>query len=99
MKLWTMRFDESRLDNFPQVCYKGTEINPNKESSLVKEIFRIFYLTHRDSKDKIKIIENNKLELPYKNLYNMVFPPKKVEFETEYFVDLLNLFSIELEGF
>ena len=99
MKLWTLQFNESNLVNFPQICYKGIEISQDKEEFLINEIFKIFYLTHRDAKQQIKEIELNKFELPYKKLYELVFPPKNVEFHTEYFIDLLNLFSIELENF
>ena len=79
--------------------YHGIEISQDKEEFLTNEIFKIFYLTHRDAKQQIKEIELNKFELPYKKLYELVFPPKNVEFHTEYFIDLLNLFSIELENF
>ena len=45
MKLWTLQFNESNLDNFPQICYKGIEISQDKEEFLTNEIFKIFYLT------------------------------------------------------
>lgn len=99
MKLWSLQYNESNLDNFPQICYKGIELPVTKEELLVNELFKIFYLTCRDTKQQIKEIELNKFELPYKKLYELVFPPKNVEFHTEYFIDLLNLFSIELENF
>lgn len=99
MKLWSLQYNESNLDNFPQICYKGIELPITKEELLVNELFKIFYLTCRDDKQQIKEIELNKFELPYKKLYELVFPPKNVEFHTEYFIDLLNLFSIELENF
>lgn len=99
MKLWSLQYNESNLDNFPQICYKGIELPVTKEELLVNELFKIFYLTCRDAKQQIKEIELNKFELPYKKLYELVFPPKNVEFHTEYFIDLLNLFSIELENF
>lgn len=99
MKLWSLQYNESNLDNFPQICYKGIELPITKEELLVNELFKIFYLTCRDAKQQIKEIELNKFELPYKKLYELVFPPKNVEFHTEYFIDLLNLFSIELENF
>jgi hypothetical protein len=99
MKLWSLQYNESNLDNFPQICYKGIVLPVTKEVLLVNELFKIFYLTCRDAKQQIKEIELNKFELPYKKLYELVFPPKNVEFHTEYFIDLLNLFSIELENF
>jgi hypothetical protein len=100
MKLWSLGFDEDQKKNFPQVLYKGKEINLTIETRLVKEIFKIFYLTHRDEHKKIKEIEKNvKHTLPYKELYHMVKPPKKAEFYTEYLVDLLNIFSVEIDDY
>ena len=69
MKLWSLQYNESNLDNFPQICYKGIELPITKEELLVNELFKIFYLTCRDAKQQIKEIELNKFELPYKKLY------------------------------
>lgn len=98
MKLWSLGLDNNNLDNFPQVLYKNKPITIEQEMKLTHEIFKIFYLTHRDKKNQIRVIENYKNELPFKDLYNLVFPDKNVEFHTEYLVDLLNLFCIELEN-
>ena len=98
MKLWSIGYDENQKDNFPQVIFKSQVIPIEQEAKLVNEIFRIFYLVHRDAKHEIKEIEKNKKELPYRKLYNMVFPIKEFEFETEYLVELLNLFNIELNN-
>ena len=66
------------------------------EFKLREEIFKIFYLTHRDNKKKIKEIEENFDNEAYRLLYEMVFPPKLVKHQNEYLVDLLNLFSVEI---
>lgn len=99
MRMWTLTYDENKLDNFPQVLYKGNEINIEMETKLLKDIFKIFYLTHRDEHDKIKSIENNtKKVLPYKDLLELIVPGVELEFETEYFVELLNYFNIEIDN-
>lgn len=99
MQLWSLSFDEMNLNNFPQICYKNNAITIEQENMLVLEIFKIFYLTNNNQKEKIKIIESNHMALPYESLFNMIYPPKQVEFHTEYLIDLLNLFCVELETF
>ena len=99
MKVWSIGYDENRKDNFPQVVYKDHPISIEQEASLVNEIFKIFYLIHRDAKKDIEKIEMNKKELPYRKLYDLVFSNKKeFEFETEYLVELLNIFHVELHN-
>jgi hypothetical protein len=98
MKLWTLEYNEDNKANFPQVMYKGREIKPDMKFKIIQELFRIFYLTHRDAKNKIKEIEKNNQELPYGGLYNLILPPKEVEFQKEYLIDLLNYFSMEIDN-
>lgn len=94
--MWSVGYDESQRENFPQIVYRNNSITFDQEVKFVKEIFKIFYLIHRDAKKDIEAIERNKKELPYKKLYQLVYPLKKeFEFETEYLVELLNLFQIE----
>lgn len=98
MKLWTLEYNEENLVNFPQVMYKGKEVDSSVKLTLIQELFKLFYLTHRDARDKIKEIENKSGSvLPYEGLYNLILPPKKTEFQKEYLVDLLNYFSIEID--
>lgn len=98
MKLWSLEYNEEKKLNFPQLMYKGKEVDSSVKLTLLREIFKLFYLTHRDSKDKIKEIENKaSTVLPYEGLYNLILPPKNVEFQKEYLVDLLNYFSIEID--
>lgn len=98
MKLWTLEYNEENKVNFPQVMYKGHEIDASLKVKVIQELFRIFYLTHRDARAKIKEIEQNNQELPYCGLYTLILPPKEVEFQKEYLVDLLNYFSMEIDN-
>ena len=95
--MWSAGYDENQRENFPQVVYRSNIITIEQEAKMLKEIFKIFYLVHRDAKEDIRVIEGNKTELPYSKLYNLVFPTEKeFEFETEYLIALLNLFHVEL---
>lgn len=98
MKLWTLEYNDENKYNFPQLIYKGVEVNSHIEVKLIKELFRLFYVTHIDEKAKIKELEQNNNLSPYKELYELILPPKNVEFQKEYLVDLLNFFSIEIEN-
>jgi hypothetical protein len=94
MKLWYVKFDNEKKDDFPQLFFKDNYINIKKQSDITFEIKRIFLLTHRDATKKINEIYSNTHKLPYKDLHNLVFPEPNYEFQTEYLVDLLNLFEI-----
>lgn len=96
MILWSLNYNDN--STVPTIFYKMVNININDviEKKLEEEIFRIFYLTHRDAKSKIKAIKNNE-ENTYKHLYELLFPPKKVKNKFEYLVYLLNVFTIEIE--
>ena len=98
MKLWTLEYNEDDKINFPQVMYKGYKIDNTIKIKIIKELFRIFYLTHRDARNKIKDIEKNNKELPYEGLYALIFPPKTVEFQKEYLIELLNYFNMEIDN-
>lgn len=98
MKLWTLEYNEENKTNFPQVLYKGIEVDAALKVKIIQELFRIFYLTHRDARARIKEIERNTKELPYAGLYDLILPPKQVEFQKEYLIDLLNYFSMEIDN-
>lgn len=99
MRIWTLGYDKEKKDNFPQVLYKGEEIDICTETKLLRQLFKIFYLTHRDKREAIKIIEKNaRDELPYSYLLELIVPGIEMEFETEYLVELLNYFSIEINS-
>lgn len=95
MKIWSISFNERDLENFPQIIYKNRPITIEEETYLTNKIFEIFLLTHRDAKQTIMEIKNIH-SFPYKKLHNLVFPDPNYEFATEYFIDILNLFSIEI---
>ena len=97
MKLWTIAYDENKLDNFPQIMYKNIEIDIVTETKLINQIIKIFYLTNRDKKKEIDAIVKDKTVLPYKALHGLVFHPYEHEFQAEYLVDLLNMFNIEID--
>lgn len=96
MKLWNTKFDESMKDNFPQIVYKNKIINIEEETFLTNKLFNLFLLTHRDKHTEIKIIQQNKTELPYKALSKLI-QEVDFEFQTEYMVNLLNYFSVEVD--
>ncbi len=98
MKLWTLEYNECIKDNFPQVMYKGKVVDQSTKVKVLRELFNLFYLTHRDARTKIKEIESNVNELPYQKLYELILPPKQAEFQKEYLVDLLNYFSVEINN-
>lgn len=97
MKVWDIVYYSDKPNTTPAVLYKGNLFNLKLESKLREEVFNYFYLTHRDKKKEIKELEEIFNNNTYKNLYEMVFPPKKVKHRFEYLVDLLNLFEIEID--
>jgi len=96
MKLWNTKFDEGMKDNFPQIVYKNRLINLEEETFLTNKLFNLFLLTHRDKHKEIKEIQKNKIELPYMKLSNLI-QSVEFEFQTEYMVNLLNYFSVEVD--
>src|SRR5574344_1851755 len=58
MKLWTLEYSEENLVNFPQVMYKGKEVDSSVKLTLIQELFKLFYLTHRDAREKLKCLLN-----------------------------------------
>lgn len=96
MKIWDTRFDESKKANFPQIVYKNRLINIEEETFLTNKLFNLFLLTHRDKHLDIKAIQQNKTELPYRKLSNLILDIE-LEFETEYMVYLLNYFGVEVD--
>ena len=97
MRFWSLQYDENNKLDFPQILYKGFVISHDVKFKALKQIFKIFYLTHRDCKKQIKEIESNSSTLPYYELYKMILPPKDVEFQKEYLVDLLNYFNLNID--
>lgn len=97
MKVWDIVYYNNKSNTTPAVLYKGNLFNLKLESKLRGEVFNYFYLTHRDKKNEIKELEENFDNNSYKQLYNMVYPPKKVKHRFEYLVALLNLFGIEID--
>lgn len=97
MILWTLNYKEN--ESIPTTYYKIVkfDITEDIEQKLEKEIFRLFYLTHRDAKVKIEEIENKTDNDKCKELYELLFRPKRVKHRIEYLLSLLNLFSIEIE--
>lgn len=99
MKLWTVSFDENQKNNFPQIIYKGFKtISADEQAKLTPKIYKIIQLTNRDKLQYINDIIKNSNELPFKALYKLIFEKElnNLEFQTEYLVEFLNLFQIEL---
>lgn len=96
MKLWSVGYSTDHLDNFPQVVYKNKIITIEQEAQLVDKVFQIMLLTHRDAHRLIAEIKDNRRQLPYRDLYELVYPPIELEFQVQYFVELLNLLEIEM---
>jgi len=101
MKLWSLTYDENLKNNFPQIIYKGDRIITSTEQSiLTTKLYKVIQLTNRDSLKEIRMIIEDCDELPFKSLYNIMFDSQdpNFEFQTEYMVEMLNLFQVELEN-
>lgn len=99
MKIWSLNYDENQKDNFPQLMYKGTRtLTIDEETAITNRVLKMITLTHRDELKRISEIINNKDELPFQELYVLIYDnDPEFEFQTEYFVELLNLFKVEVE--
>jgi hypothetical protein len=100
MKIWSLAYDENEKYNFPQIVYKGVRvITSDEQANLTTKIYKMLKLTHRDRLTDINMIIDNGDELPFKSLYNIVYPGQDpdLEFQTEYMVELLNLFQVEID--
>ena len=100
MRLWTLRYDETQKDNFPQIIYKGHKVISNDEqSNLTKQIYKVLELTCRDQIKDIREAISKTDELPFKRIHNLIYPGQdpELEFQTEYMVEFLNIFQIEID--
>lgn len=100
MKLWTLTYNENIKENFPQIRYKGNRIiTSTEQATLTNKLFGIIQLTNRDNLKEIRMVIDEFDELPFKALYNIIFNDQdpNFEFQTEYMVEMLNLFQVELE--
>lgn len=100
MKLWSLRYDEIQKNNFPQIIYKGHKVISNDEQvKLSEQIFKVLELTCRDQIKDIRIAISKTDELPFKRIHNLIYPNQDpgLEFQTEYMVEILNIFQIEID--